>query len=408
MLHSKFIALSILAVLLFNCTPTPHSIDTSKYIGPKQILPHPQNGYGSGDDQLAQPDDVEILRNGNVVVTDVDNNRIQLFSNGKLIRSINAQSIGIEDMDIIPTGIATDGQGYIYITLEGAGTIARFTNTLEFDQFIGYQGKVSADEYYLPQNDGLLIKPQGIIVSETGDVFVIDMAKKVFKKDGVRNFGFRKFKQVISNSGASYAYDKDYALSQEVTRVMRKSEGMAISEEAGILFIAEEKPSKDQFGNANKYRYIGLFDLTTGKFMDRLIGVDMVDGQIMDGYAPESIEGLAVTGQYLLAVAEKAGRVDVYEIDGGERVAHFGSRAPFYCDDESDCIVDGVNYNEQAIMSGTAQVHLLNDWRNSELASPDGICVRKLDDGSFHVGVVDQWNSRILIYDLASILPVDD
>lgn len=374
-------------------------------ITPLGMFPSPQSGYGAGKDQLAQPDDVEILENGNLVISDVDNNRIQYFHrDGSLIKSINSQSLGFENTELIPTGISRDGEGFVYVTLEGIGSVARFNPDMTLDQLIGYQGEVSSEEYYLDENDGLLINPQGIITSKRGDVYVIDMAKKVFRKEKVYNFGLRKFKKISDEKGTSYLYDKDFAATQEITKVMRKSEGMAISEERGLLFVAEEKPQTYQFGNDEKFRFIGVFDLATGKFKDRLIGVEMLEGEITSGYCNDSIEGLSVLGDYLFAVVEKDGRVDCYNIDTGQRVAHFGTRAPYYCDDESDCVIDGVNYNEQNIMSGVAQVHVLNDWHKNELASPDGVCATRLESGEEVLAVVDQWNSRILTYDLKTIL----
>ena len=376
---------------------------------PMAFYPSPQNGYGAAADQLAQPDDVEILPDGKIIVSDVDNNRIQVFTpTGELILTIDTEYLGVEKPEIVPTGISRDGEGYVYVTLEGLGQVARLNPDLTLDQFIGYQGEVSADEYYLPENDGLLIKPQGIIVSQSGDVYVADMDKRIFRVDGVYNFGFRKFKKIDSEDGTIYVYDKDFAASQEVTTIMRKSEGMAISAERGLLFVAEEKPQTNQFGNIEKYRYIGVFDLESGKFKGRLIGVEMVDSKIVSGYSSDSIEGLSVLGDHLFAVDEKAGRVDCYDIDSGRRIAHFGVRAPFYCDDESDCIIEGVNYNEQNIIAGEAKVHLLNDMEKNELASPDGVCATILKTGEKRLAVVDQWNSRVLMYDLDEIIQSDN
>ena len=372
---------------------------------PQTIFPNPQQGYGNGPDQLAQPDDVEIMPNGDLIISDVDNNRLQVFkSSGELILTIDAEYLGLNDPEIIPTGISSDGEGYVYVSLEGAGVVARLNPDLSLDQFIGYKGRVSSDEYYHPENDGLLINPQGIMVSKSGDVFVADMAKDVFRKQKVYNFGFRKFKKNQTEAGTTYSYDREFANTQEVTRIMRKSEGLAISEERGLLFVAEEKPQKDQFGNEQKFRFVGVFDLETGMFKNRLIGVEMSAGKIISGYCDDSIEGLSVLGDYLFAVVEKDGRVDCYNIDSGERVQHFGVPAPFYCDDESDCVIDSVNYNEQNIMAGGAQVHLLNDWQKNELASPDGICAVKLESGEELLAVVDQWNSRILTYNLKEVL----
>jgi len=398
-----FIVILVVTIALLTRNTTPR--DQAGMCKPIAFFPNPQNGYGAGDDQLAQPDDVEILSNGNIIITDVDNHRIQCFHrNGQLIKTIDAGTLGLADREITPTGLSVDGAGNLYITLEGAGKILRLTPDLEFDRYIGYPGSVPAEDYYLEENDGLLMNPQGLIVSKAGDVFVIDMAKDVFQDGDVRNFGFRKFKRIIGQHGEDYIYDKAFAESQEITAVMRKSEGMAISEDRRLLFIAEEKPRKDQFGNAKKYRYIAAFDLDTGVFVDRLIGVMLEHKTITNGYSEDSIEGLSIYGDWIFAVDEKAGRVDAYHIDTGERVAHVGVPAPFYCDDESDCFIEGVNYNEQAIMAGNVQVHLLNKWEKNELASPDGVCVKQLNDGSELMAVVDQWNSRILLYDLKDVI----
>lgn len=405
-LSFRFIAfIAAFVILVIVLQNKLKSKDDEMMSGPMRIYPYPQNGYGAGLDQLAQPDDVEIQKNGNIIITDVDNNRIQYFrEDGLLLKSITAETLALSQPDMIPTGVSIDGQGFVYVSLEGAGRVARFTADMELDQLIGYPGEVSAEDYYLPQNNGLLMKPQGLIVSNEGHVYVIDMAKDVFQQGDTRNFGFRKFKKIASGDKVSYAYDNEFATTQEVTTIMRKSEGLAISEEKGLLFVAEEKPSVDQFGNTNKYRYIAAFDLQTGKFLDRLIGVTMENGAIIDGTTDESIEGLSVLGEHLYAVAEKAGRVDCYDIDSGDRVLNFGSRAPFYCDDESDCFIEGVNYNEQSIIAGTAQVHRLNDWKNNELASPDGVSAVELNSGEKRLAVVDQWNSRVLLYDMDQII----
>ncbi len=180
------------------------SLQSDHQITPQNFYPNPQQGYGNAPDQLAQPDDVEILANGDLIISDVDNNRLQVFkSTGELILSIDSEYLGLTDPEIIPTGIAQDGEGYIYVTLEGAGVVARLNPDLTLDQFIGYKGHVSSDAYYLPENDGLLINPQGLIVSKNGDIFVADMAKDVFRKKKVYNFGFRKFKKVQSAEGTS-------------------------------------------------------------------------------------------------------------------------------------------------------------------------------------------------------------
>ena len=387
------------------CSENKDVMDLTFIITPLCIAPRLQNGYGSEINQLAQPDDVELLPDGSMIVSDVNNNRIQYFSpSGEWLRSITANDLGLEESQIIPTGLTKDNEGFIYITLEGVGRIARFRPDLTLDQYIGRPITVSADEYYQPENDGGLIKPQGLIAAANGDLYVIDMAKNIFQKGEKRNFGFRKFKKVMRGGIVTYVYDDDFNRTQEITKVMRKSEGMAISEDQTTIYIAEEKPIPNQFGNVNRMRYIAAFDLESGRFQDRLLGVTIENDSITGGYFNDSVEGLSVFGEYLIAVDEKAGKIYFFDMDSGECRAFLGKKAYFYCDDHSNCIIDGINYNEQAIIAGVAMPHLKNDWRKNELASPDGLSAVTLVDGSSRMAVVDQWNSRIVVYDLGWVL----
>lgn len=406
-MHYRQFQICLLSFLLLaiSCSGVQTPIELTDKVQPEGIIPNPQNGYGHAPDQLAQPDDVEFLSDGSMVITDVDNNRIQYFStDGTFIKSITADDLGLENTEIIPTGVAKDGQGFIYISLEGVGHIARLTPDLKFDQFIGHPCNVSAEDYYSEENDGCLIKPQGLTVSENGDIYIIDMAKKIFKKNGKRNFGFRKFKKIFEGEDVTYKYDQLFAQTQEITKVMRKSEGMAISTDQSTLFIAEEKPHKSQFGNVNKYRYIAAFDLKTGKFLNKLFGVTIENNSIVDGVFNNSVEGVCVYEDMLFAVDEKGGKIVIFDIPSGMYLSSLGKRAYYYCDDHSDCIIDGINYNEQSIIAGTAFPHLKNDWQKNELASPDGISAITLPNGNKKLAIVDQWNSRIVVYDLNDII----
>ncbi len=380
--------------------------DLTARIHPIGIAPSPQQGYGPGNDQLAQPDDVEILQDGSLLVSDVNNNRLQLFSgDGKYLRTIGADELRL-DGEFAPTGISKDAEGFVYISCEGAGVIVRLNPDLSYDRTIGRHCEIKDTEYYCPGNAECLITPQGIIVSAGGDVFIIDMDDSFRRGHGgkIRNFGFRRFSRISERGVTRYAYDDDYADTQEITKVMRKSEGMAISESHGILFVAEEKPLAAEFGNINKYRYIAAFDLETGKYLNRLYGVDLEDGKIVSGLFKDSVEGVAVYGDYLFAVDEKAGRVYIFDIETGKPKGYFGTRAPYYCNYKSDCVIEGTNYNEQSIIAGSALPHLKNKWESNELASPDGINVIELSNGEKRLAVVDQWNMRIVYYDLDEIL----
>ncbi len=153
-----------------------------------------------------------------------------------------------------------------------------------------------------------------------------------------------------------------------------------------------------------KKRYIAAFDLESGRFLDRLFGVTIENDSITGGYFNDSVEGLSVFGEHLIAVDEKAGRIYFFDMNSGDCRGFLGKRAYYYCDDHSDCVIEGINYNEQTIIAGEALPHLKNNWHKNELASPDGVSVTVLQDGSKRLAVVDQWNSRIIMYDLDVIL----
>ena len=89
-------------------------MDLTVFITPLCIAPSLQNGYGSEINQLAQPDDVELLPDGSMIVSDVNNNRIQYFSpSGEFLRSITARDLGWDAGQIIPTGLTQDDEGFI-------------------------------------------------------------------------------------------------------------------------------------------------------------------------------------------------------------------------------------------------------------------------------------------------------
>ena len=281
------IIINILSILILSgplraevSPQAPKCPDLTARIDPVGIAPDPQQGYGPGNDQLAQPDDVEFLKDGSMLVSDVNNNRLQLYSrDGRYLRTIGAEDLHLGG-EITPTGISRDAEGFIYVSCEGAGVIVRLNPDLSYDRTIGRHCAIRDTEYYCPGNSDCLITPQGIVVSAEGDVFIIDMDDSFRRGHGgkIRNFGFRRFSRITEKGSTRYAYDYDFAGTQEITKVMRKSEGMAISESRRILFVAEEKPLATEFGNKKKYRYIAAFDLETGKYLDRLYGVEMLMG----------------------------------------------------------------------------------------------------------------------------------
>ena len=383
------------------------SFDLNAQVSPIGIAPANQEGYGNGPRQLAQPDDVEFLPDGRMLVSDCYNNRVQVFdADGNYLKTITPEDMGLSGV-VIPTGLSQDAQGYVYISLEDGGVIVRLNPDLTLNCQIGtHSCDYVPETFYDADRSDFLCHPQGLTVTPSGDVFIVDMNPDTFNRDGIRRFGIRKFTPTEVNGKTVYKPDLQFAATQEITKTMHKSEGMYPIPDRNLLLVAEEKPSAKEFGNDKKYRYVAVFDLTTGKFLNRFYGVDYQNGKITKGYIRSSIEGVVVWKNHVFMVDESGGRVWVFNLDSGALEGHWGEPAYWYCDDESDCVrEDGINYNEQTIIAGTAVPYLKNDWRKNELASPDGINLTLYSTNSeLHMGVIDQWNSRVLVYDLNQIL----
>jgi len=406
MTMATFIAFLLLAATA-NSFGQTESYDINASLVPIGMLPANQEGFGNGPQQLAQPDDIEFLPDGSMIVSDCYNNRLQVFdADGGYKRTLTPADLGLEGT-VTPTGISQDAEGYVYISLEEGGVVVRLNSDLTLNCHIGTAScDYIPETFYDDEKSSYLCHPQGLAVTPQGDVFVVDMNPDVFNKDGIRRFGIRHFLKNEVNGTTTYQPDREFSKTQEITKIMHKSEGMYPVPSRNLLLVAEEKPSKSEFGNDNRYRYVAAFDLATGEFLDQLYGVEYEDGKIINGYITSSIEGVAVYENHVFLVDESGGRVWVFNLDSGALEGYWGSPAYWYCDDESNCVrEDGINYNEQTIMTGEAKAHLLNDWKKSELASPDGVNFSLYTKGMEpRLGVVDQWNSRVLLYDLNSIL----
>ena len=161
---------------------------------------------GSAPGQFANPGDLQIAPSGNLVVSDTDNRRIQVFApDGNLVSIIGAPGSGPGAFSR-PSGIAIQNDGTMYafdngtgrvVVFDAAGTYVReFLPPLDFYAgvaldpsqtslyLVDYQGSIIdhvstagtvIGRYSGPgAGDGQLQRPQGIAVSPSGGVYVAD------------------------------------------------------------------------------------------------------------------------------------------------------------------------------------------------------------------------------------------
>ncbi len=161
---------------------------------------------GSAPGQFANPGDLQIAPSGNLVVSDSDNRRIQVFSpDGNLVSIIGTPGSGPGQFSRT-SGIAIQDDGTMYVfdngngrveVFDAAGTYVRqFLPPLDFYAgvaldpsqtslyLVDYQGSIIdhvstagtvIGRYSGPgAGDGQLQRPQGIAVSPSGGVYVAD------------------------------------------------------------------------------------------------------------------------------------------------------------------------------------------------------------------------------------------
>ncbi len=127
-------------------------------------------GEGNQDGQLKEPWGIAVGLNGDIYVADTWNHRVQVFTadgaykakwgNSRLVPTLNEAPGDFFG----PRGIAVDPQGQVLVTDTGNHRIQRFSPT---GQFMGAYGGRGAGE-------GLLAEPVGIAVDRTGNIYVAD------------------------------------------------------------------------------------------------------------------------------------------------------------------------------------------------------------------------------------------
>jgi hypothetical protein len=161
---------------------------------------------GSGPGQLTNATDLEVAPNGNLVVSDTGNRRIQVFTpGGKFVRAFGSQGSGPGQFSN-PTGVAIRGDGTIFVVDSGGGRVEVFSEAGAFVREFQVPNLFYADAAFNPAGtrlylvnsqagsiqrvsavgaeqgavgtlgtgDGQFRQPQGIDVGPRGNLFLAD------------------------------------------------------------------------------------------------------------------------------------------------------------------------------------------------------------------------------------------
>jgi sugar lactone lactonase YvrE len=191
-------------------------------IGPNEVKKYDKDGtiitkWGSmsvGDDDegkedrrgldtpLSHPHGNKIDENGNIYVTDQNNQRVVKFSNnGTFITSWGSQGEGNGEF-IHPHGIDIDSKGYVYVSDRDLAKIQKFSNNGTFITSWGSQG----------EGNGEFNMPWDVAVDKNDNIYVPDYGNnriQIFSDDGtfMREFGTEGQGQGQFNHPAVIAFD---------------------------------------------------------------------------------------------------------------------------------------------------------------------------------------------------------
>jgi len=108
---------------------------------------------GTGNGEFKSPQAISIDSEGNILIADTGNNRIQEFTSaGEFVRKYSGEG---ENALNSPTGVTIDSEGKVWVSDSGNNRIERFSSKGAFLSKFGAYGP----------NDGQFVEPRGIAVS---------------------------------------------------------------------------------------------------------------------------------------------------------------------------------------------------------------------------------------------------
>jgi RHS repeat-associated protein len=142
-------------------------------------------GLGSGNGQLSSPGGMVIDKQGNIWVTDTENNRVEEFSSGgTFVRQFGSAGTGNGQFKK-PTGITIDGEGNVWVVDTGNNRIEEFSNTGTYLWRFGVAGEGKVYGAYFNAPTGIAYSPVNslLYVADSGNNMI-----RAFTLKGVIKF----------------------------------------------------------------------------------------------------------------------------------------------------------------------------------------------------------------------------
>jgi len=358
-------------------------------VEPYAILGSGRPGKGAAD--FDKPDGVAFTPNGLLMATDAKNRRVQIWD-VKTKAHLGEFGHGvfggeIVDIAIAPSGIAlvtdqTLNLAYAFVPAPPGAVSDKGKPLGPYDyQFKGTRfGEQGFD------------KLGGVAIDSRGRVYAVDAHLndvRRFNADGSVDSGW-KFEKARA-TGDTYLHG---------------CEGVVIDEASGNLYIASEKDA-----------VIQVFDWETGKYKGKLVGstADATGKPAGQSVFSGAVEGLAIAGQYLFAVDESAGRIQIFDLRNPKvfntdlagfsatRRARNGGYKGFF---GRPPLVDFEDKNNKTLQQQVKDGVIIPGQANPPgyFCSPDAIAsYTDKEGGETYIAIADQCNYRLAVYRLSDI-----
>jgi tripartite motif-containing protein 71 len=255
---------------------------------------------GTTDGKFNSPHSLKVDAQGNVLVVDRDNHRIQKFTpNGVYMSKFGSRGAG-NGQFMFPYSIAIDKSGNIYVVDQDNARIQKFTSTGSFILKWGSSGSA----------EGQFNRPQGIAVDDSGYVYVADVFNYRIQKftntgifiaqwgtQGGTNGQFnRPVAVAVDKSGHVYVSD---SYNFRVQKFTTKGNFLASWRKAGDLFFGYTgELSLDNYGN------ILIADMGSNRF----IKIDSV-GNLLTSFGQKGTNNGEFDGLYGITLDTSSGIV---------------------------------------------------------------------------------------------------
>jgi hypothetical protein len=358
-------------------------------VEPYAIFGSGRPGKGAAD--FDKPDGVAFSPNGWLLATDAKNRRVQVWD-VKTKAYLNEFGHGVFGGEIVDIAVAPAGMTLVTdqtLNLAYAFIPAK-PGTL------GENGKPLGPYDY--QFKGTRFGEQGF--DKLGGI-AIDSRGRIYGVDAHLN-DVRRFNP-DGSIDPSWTFEKARATGDTY---LHGCEGIAIDEANGNLFIASEKDA-----------VIQVFDWETGKYKGKLLG-GIADATGKPGgqrVFSGSVEGLALAGNYLFAVDESVGHIQIFDLSNPKAfntdlagfAASQGTRNGGYKGFFGHSpLVNFEDKNNKALQQQVKQGSIIPGQANPPgyFCSPDSIAsYTDKASGEAYIAIADQCNYRLAVYRLSDI-----